>query len=58
MSFKIDADACMECGTCKEVCPVDAPYLREKGGYRIDQDLCTECGTCAASCPIEVIEEK
>ena len=28
--YEIDADACVDCGTCAEVCPVTRPYRRMK----------------------------
>jgi ferredoxin len=42
--------SCNQCGTCAEVCPVEA--IHEKGGiYIIDPDECTGCGVCVEECP-------
>ena len=42
-------DDCIICGTCWEICPVDAvvPY---KDYYRINE-LCNDCGLCLKPCP-------
>ncbi|PLX42203.1 MAG: ferredoxin [Deltaproteobacteria bacterium] len=55
MSFVI-TDACEGCGTCLEVCPVDA--ISEGGGaYSIDAETCVDCGTCAEECPLDACEQ-
>lgn len=48
-------DGCINCGTCAEVCPVNA--ISEKdGSYWIDQDVCVDCGACDPVCPVNVIK--
>ena len=49
------SDACIECGTCIDECPMGA--ISEGDIYTIDADLCTECGTCADVCPSEAISK-
>ncbi len=45
---------CDQCGTCAEVCPVDAIGL-EKNIYLVDSDLCTGCLICVEACPRDVM---
>ena len=49
-------DACVNCGTCVDNCPVEA-IAEGDGKYVIDADLCVNCGTCVDNCPVEAIEE-
>ena len=46
---------CTQCGKCAEVCPEDAVYRNEAGGYVVDKDMCTNCGDCVVACPVKVI---
>jgi ferredoxin len=48
------SDECTMCGSCAEVCPVEA-ISEGDDKYVIDADLCTDCGTCEAECPVEAI---
>ncbi len=48
-------DECIMCGSCVEVCPVDA-ISEGDPAYIIDPDTCTDCGACADECPTEAIE--
>jgi NAD-dependent dihydropyrimidine dehydrogenase PreA subunit len=50
----IDADECISCGSCVEVCPEDAISEGEEA-YVIDPEKCTDCGTCEPECPVEAI---
>ena len=49
-------DACVQCGTCADNCPVEA-ISEGDDKYVIDADVCVSCGTCADNCPVEAIEE-
>ena len=51
---KIDPETCTACGTCVDVCPVEAITLEDEFAV-IDQDECTECETCIPECPVEAI---
>ncbi|HSW09383.1 MAG TPA: 4Fe-4S binding protein [Bacillota bacterium] len=47
---RYDVRVCVQCGTCAEVCPVEAIRLRH-GAWVLDRELCTGCGACIAACP-------
>lgn len=56
MAYKIDAEKCINCGSCESDCPVSA--ISESNDKRvIDADACISCGTCASTCPSEAISE-
>ena len=54
----IDKEKCIGCGTCVDVCPVNAISLNDEGKAQIDQEKCIKCGTCEAVCPVMAIEIK
>ncbi len=55
----IDTTLCTGCGTCVEVCPVNAIGLVSANDHahpkrkvaRVDPNLCIGCGVCASKCP-------
>jgi ferredoxin len=49
-------DACIACGTCQSVCPVEAVEAGDQ--YKINPEICLECGTCQAACPVGAIEQE
>ncbi|MBQ3689008.1 MAG: 4Fe-4S binding protein [Bacteroidales bacterium] len=54
MAYKIIAEECQACGTCKDECPQEA--INEGSVYTIDADKCVECGACADACPCGAIK--
>ena len=56
MAYTI-SDACVNCGTCVDNCPVEA-ISQGDDKYVIDADVCVNCGTCADNCPVEAIVEE
>lgn len=57
MAYKVDADACVNCGACEGACPSGA--ISEKDDKRvIDASACVSCGACAGECPAEAISEE
>lgn len=56
---RINADACVWCGKCSEVCDYTALYEIESGNKHIaavNKGVCTGCGICAPVCPSNAIE--
>ena len=49
-------DACANCGSCAEGCPVSA-ISQGDTQYNIDADTCIGCGACEANCPVSAIVE-
>jgi len=43
---RVDRDACVMCGACNRVCPVDLDVVKEAGGPE-----CISCGACIGACP-------
>jgi Fe-S-cluster-containing hydrogenase component 2 len=50
-----DKDACIGCGQCVEICPVDALNLEDEIAV-VDQEWCIGCGVCATVCPAEALK--
>jgi len=48
------SDACVKCGSCKDVCPVGAISAGDKQ-YEIAADTCIDCGACVDTCPVGAI---
>lgn len=53
--YKIDENLCTGCGSCSEVCPVEA-VIQQGNKYKITED-CIDCGSCVDSCAVEAIAE-
>ena len=50
VSLSYDAEKCIGCGMCEEVCPHRVFDMREGKAQITDRDLCIECGACALNC--------
>jgi len=53
MAVKI-SDACVGCGACVAVCPVEALSMVDDKAV-CDGDTCVDCGACVSECPVEAI---
>jgi len=49
-------DTCTACGSCLEICPVEAITINELA--EINGDICLGCGLCATACPEDAIQLK
>lgn len=56
MAYTI-SDACTTCGSCKDICPVEA-ISEGQPAYKINEDTCIDCGACADACPVAAIAAK
>jgi len=54
--FRIDPDACKNCGLCARGCPVEAIRAADEGYHVIDGDVCVQCGRCEQVCPFDAVE--
>ena len=49
---EINADTCVGCLGCVEMCPYDAiQFVPDKGVCEVNRILCKGCGCCASTCP-------
>ena len=46
-----DAQKCLHCGTCLQICPEGALRRQEDGRIHVDFTSCRACRTCAENCP-------
>lgn len=44
------AKDCDGCGTCRDICPVGAIIIEQRGAY-VQADECIRCGDCSRACP-------
>ena len=51
-SIKVDADKCVGCGECVDICPVEVFELQDGISIPVNAEECVECECC-----IEVCEE-
>ena len=52
----VETSACVACGCCAKVCPLQAIGIVRGVAARVDWDRCVGCGKCARECPASVIE--
>ncbi len=50
----LDANKCLRCMKCVEVCPAHARKITD-GLPHVDAELCSFCGACEAACPVRAI---
>ena len=52
----VDPSACVACGCCVKVCPLQAIEIVRGVMAQVRQDKCVGCGKCARECPASVIK--
>ncbi len=55
--FGFNAEACVECMKCVQVCPYQARKLNELN-MKLDERQCRYCGLCVSVCPTEALTIK
>lgn len=48
---RYQANICIQCGECIDICPVLAIKRDKRGVVRIDKNLCVGCLSCVGFCP-------
>jgi ferredoxin len=57
MPVKVDADTCVGCGACTEVCPTGSLSINDEGKCVVSEDTCVDCGACCGTCPTGAISQ-
>lgn len=52
---KIDPDNCTACGSCVDVCPMNAISIQEDNAAFVDKNRCIGCGLCYTRCDFDSI---
>ena len=52
---EVDADKCIGCGECVEVCPVDVYELQDEKSVPVNAEECLGCESCVEVCESEAI---
>lgn len=50
-TLKLNADACVGCGICTQVCPHSVLAMEARKARIADLNGCMECGACVNNCP-------
>lgn len=58
VTLALNADKCIGCGMCLNVCPHKVFRLNSGKAWIGDRDRCMECGACARNCPVEALAVK
>ena len=56
VSLRLEAEACIGCGRCVEVCPHGVFGMADEKSVIADRDACMECGACALNCPVDALK--
>ena len=51
----VDPSACVACGCCVKVCPLQAIEIVRGVMAQVRQDKCVGCGKCVEACPMHVM---
>lgn len=54
LTYHIDEELCINCGSCRRFCPVDAiPYRQLQ--HQVEMASCIGCTICYALCPVDAV---
>ena len=53
MAVKVNLKKCTGCGSCVDICPVQAIDIKKDRA--VVSDECVECGACINECPNEAL---
>ena len=51
----LNAEKCIGCGMCAQVCPHNVFDIMEKKAAIRDLDACMECSACVRNCPVSAL---
>jgi len=51
----VDADKCVGCGECVEVCPTEVYELQDEKSVPVNAEECLGCESCVEVCEAEAI---
>ena len=52
----VNRDVCVACGTCVDVCPMEAMQIVQGSFASPLEEKCVGCGVCAKECPASAIK--
>jgi NAD-dependent dihydropyrimidine dehydrogenase PreA subunit len=53
--ISLDRDACIDCGACVSLCPVDALSMDKEAKLQLDEEKCIRCKACVQACPMKAL---
>ncbi len=54
-TLKLDAEKCVGCSRCTQVCPHGVLRMDQRTVQVVDKNACMECGACQKNCPTEAL---
>ena len=56
MPTVVDADCCIACEACLDICPENVYDMKDNVAVPTRKEDCTDCGLCIDECPNECID--
>ena len=54
-SVKVDAEKCVGCGECIDICPEEVFELKDEKSVPVNEEECVGCESCIEVCEEEAI---